>query len=134
MSSQSFCLRWRSRLPRNRPPNLFWVWSSARMASRLPTCRGAAAAILARAISSFRKTDADTARQGFVAMALALIDPARVVALVESLPDEPSLERTLPKNFARLLVAELLAKAGEERWKAAREHAVSIWKPEGSDL
>jgi hypothetical protein len=96
--------------------------------------RGAAAALLTRSINSYRKTDTDTARQGFVAMALALIDPARVVSLVESLPDEPSLERELPKNFARLLLAELLAKTGEERWKAAREHGVSIWKPEGSDL
>jgi Carboxypeptidase regulatory-like domain len=96
--------------------------------------RTAARAVLARAIDSYRTTGADTARQGFVAMALAVIDPVRVVSLVESLPEEPSLERTLPKNFARLLAAELLAKPGEERWKATRGHGVSLWTPEGSDL
>ena len=61
--------------------------------------RGAAAALLVRAIGSFRKTDTDTARQGFVAMALAVIDPARVVSLVESLPDEPSLDRNASQEL-----------------------------------
>jgi hypothetical protein len=96
--------------------------------------RGAAAAVLARAIDSYRETDTDTAKQGMVSMALALIDPARLVGLIESLPEEPTVERTLPKNFARLLAAEVLGKQGEERWKSTRERAVSLWTPEGSDL
>ena len=57
-----------------------------------------------------------------------------MVSLVESLPEEPTLERTLPKNSARLLAAEILAKQGEERWKLTRGRAVSLWTPEGSDL
>jgi Carboxypeptidase regulatory-like domain len=96
--------------------------------------RAAAAAVLARAIGVYRKTDVDSARQGFVAMALALIEPARLVSLVESLPDETGLDRTLAKNAARLFAAEILAKQGDERWKAARQWGVSIWQPEGSDF
>jgi hypothetical protein len=96
--------------------------------------RSAAKAVLARAIDTYRNIGADTFRQGFVAVALAVIDPARVISLVESLPDEPSLERTLPKNIARLLASEILAKSGKERWKATRGHAVSLWTPERSDL
>ena len=96
--------------------------------------RAAASAVLVRAIDTFRETGTDTARQAFISMALAIIDPARLLSLVESLPEEPTVERTLPKNFARLLAAEILAKQGEERWKAARGHGVSLWTPEGSDF
>jgi hypothetical protein len=64
--------------------------------------RAAAAAVLARAVAAFGTTDADTYRQAFVAMALALIDPLRAVTLVESLPDDAGLDRALPKNAARL--------------------------------
>ncbi|MGO9467664.1 MAG: carboxypeptidase regulatory-like domain-containing protein [Isosphaeraceae bacterium] len=93
--------------------------------------RAAAAAVLARAVAAFATTDADTHRQAFVAMALALIDPLRAVALVESLPDEPGLDRTLPKNAARLYTAEILAKEGQARWQKARNWGVSLWTPQG---
>jgi hypothetical protein len=96
--------------------------------------RIAAAAVLARALESYRKADVDNAREGFIAMALAVIDPARLVSLVESLPEEPGLDRNLPKNAARLLAAEILAKEGRDRQQAVREWGVSLWKPEGSDL
>ncbi|MFI5457340.1 MAG: hypothetical protein ACHRXM_17995 [Isosphaerales bacterium] len=96
--------------------------------------RSAAAAVLARAVDSYRKTDVDTLRQGFVAMALALIDPVKAVSLVESLPEDPGLERTLAKNSARLYTAEVLSDQGEARWQMSRNWGVSIWKPEGSDL
>ncbi len=96
--------------------------------------RAAAAAVLARSLGSYRKTDVDSARQGFIAMALALIDPARLVSLVDSLPDETGLDRRLAKNAARLFAAETLAKQGEDRWKSVRNWAVSLWTPEGSDL
>jgi hypothetical protein len=69
-----------------------------------------------------------------ISIALALVDPARLVPLIESLPEEPTLERTLPKNFARMLTSEVLAKQGEERWKSTRGWGVSLWTPEGSDL
>ena len=96
--------------------------------------RKAAAAVLDRAIEAYAKTGIDTNRQGFLTMALALIDPARVVAVVESLPEDVGLDRSLAKNSARLQAAEILAKQGEERWQAARSCAVSLWTPEGSDL
>jgi hypothetical protein len=96
--------------------------------------RAAAMAVLARALDSFRKTDTDGFRQGFIARSLALIDPARVVSVVESLPDEAGLDRSLPKNCARIFAAEILAKEAEDRWRTARDSAVSLWKPEGSDL
>ena len=96
--------------------------------------RAAAAAVLTRPIETFQKTDVDRVRQGFVAMAEALIDPARLVSLVESLPEELGLDRQLPKNSARLFAAEILAKQGKERWESVRNWGISIWKPEGSDL
>ncbi len=96
--------------------------------------RTAAAAIIARELGTFRKVDVDSYRQGTVAAALAIIDPARLISLVESLPDDPTLERTLPKNYARLNATEMLAKQGDERWKFARGTGVSLWTPERSDL
>jgi hypothetical protein len=67
-------------------------------------------------------------------MALVLIDPLRAVAMVEALPDDPGLDDTLPKNAARKMAAEMLAKLGDARWKEARVWAVSMWRPVGSDL
>ena len=96
--------------------------------------RAAAAAVLARALDSFRKTDTDGLRQGFIAMALALIDPARVVSLVESLPEEPGLDRRLPRTPRDSTRRRSWPSKGQERWQAVRNWAVSIWKPEGSDL
>ena len=65
-------------------------------------------------------------------MALALIDPLRAVALVESLPDEPGLDRTLPKNAARLYTAEILAKEGQARWQKAPTGAFRFGRPKDS--
>ncbi len=96
--------------------------------------RTAAAAVLARALASFNVSDADTLRQAFLTMALALIDPARAGSLVEAMPDDPGLERTLPKNAARLYTSEILGKHGNTRWQTTRQWGISLWKPEGSDL
>ncbi len=96
--------------------------------------RTAAAAVLSRAVGAFGKTDIDGFRQAFVAMALAVIEPARVVSLVESLPEEAGLDRSLPKNSARLFAAEILAKQGDERWQATRQWGVTLWQPEGADF
>ena len=96
--------------------------------------RNAASAVLSRALASFTATDADTYRQAWITMALALIDPARAVSMVEAMPEDPSLDGTLPKNLARLYTAEMLGKHGDARWQNARQWGVSLWKPEGSDL
>jgi len=96
--------------------------------------RAAAAAVLARAVAAFGTTDADPYRQAFVAMALALIDPLRAVTLIEALPDDPGLDRLLPKNAARLYTAEILGKEGEARWQATRQWGVSLWTPAGFNL
>ncbi len=93
--------------------------------------RAAAAAVLARAVAAFGTTDTDAYRQAFVAMALALIDPLRAVTLVESLPDDPGLDRNLPKNAARLYTAEILGKEGKARWQLAHQWGISLWAPEG---
>jgi hypothetical protein len=96
--------------------------------------RAAAAAVLAPEVAAFGTTDVDTHRQAFVAMALVLIDPLQAVAMVEALPDDLGLDDTLPKNAARKMAAEMLAKHGDARWKEARVWAVSMWRPVGSDL
>ena len=109
----------------------------ARPSSRLNIARydrAAAAAVLTPEVAAFGTTDVDTHRQAFVAMALVLIDPLRAVAMVEALPDDPGLDNTLPKNAARRMAAEMLAKHGDDRWKEARVWAVSMWRPVGSDL
>ncbi|HKI20880.1 MAG TPA: hypothetical protein VKA15_23510 [Isosphaeraceae bacterium] len=90
--------------------------------------------MLARAVAAFGTTDPDTHRQAFVAMALALIDPLRAVTLVESLPDDPGLDRTLPKNAARLYTAEILREQGEARWRTNRGWGLSLWTPAGFNL
>jgi hypothetical protein len=96
--------------------------------------RTAAAAVLARAIAAYDTTDLDTNRQGFVAMALVLIDPRRAVALVEAMPDDPGPDSKFPKNAARRLAAEMLAKHGDARSQTARQWGISLWLPEGIDL
>ncbi len=96
--------------------------------------RAAASAVLAPAVAAYGTTDGDTYRQGFVAMAEVLIDPRRAVAMVEALPDDPGLDRSLPKNVARAFAAEMLGKHGDARWQTARQWGVSLWRPEGSEL
>jgi hypothetical protein len=96
--------------------------------------RAAAAAVLEPAIAAYGTTDADTYAQGFVAMAEVLIDPRRAVTMVEGLPDDPGLDRALPKNTARRLAAEILGKHGDARWQTARQWSVLLLMPEGSDL
>ena len=96
--------------------------------------RAAAAAVLAPAVAAFGTTDVDVHRQAFVAMAMVLIDPLRACSMIEALPDDPGLDFTMPKNAARRLAAEMLAKHGQERWASARTRGITLWQPAGSDL
>jgi hypothetical protein len=96
--------------------------------------QAAAAAVLARAVEDFASSDADSLRPAFVAMAIALIDPNRAATLVESLPDDPGLDRLLPKNAARIFTAELLGKTGQDRCQTVRQWGFSLWTPQGFNL
>ncbi len=58
-------------------------------------------------------------RRGELYAAAAAIDPKWAVALVEVLPDDPDLKIREPKNSARLAVAAVLGRAGEERYRSA---------------
>jgi hypothetical protein len=93
--------------------------------------RAAASAVLAPALAAFRSTDTDNY---FVPMAEALIDPRHVVAMIEGLPDDQGLSRSLPKNSARMFGAEMLGKHGDARWQAARQWGISLWLPENVDF
>ena len=67
-------------------------------------------------------------------VAAALIDPRWAVELIESLPDESSLDYTLPKNFARMNVANLLTFEGEERWQEVQKRFLALWIVDSEDL
>ena len=50
-------------------------------------------------------------------VAAAAIDPKWGVALVEAMPDDPDLKVRSSKNAARLAVANLLGRAGDQRFR-----------------
>jgi hypothetical protein len=93
-----------------------------------------ATALLGPTLPRLRSAETETSIPTFVAMAQALIDPRRAVALVEGLTEDPALGRDQPKDAARVAVAEILSQHGDDRWRTLRQSAVSMARTEPSDL
>ncbi len=68
-----------------------------------------------------KRYDAREAAQTLI-VAATLVDPDRLVALIDRLPDPPDLTTDRVKNAARLLVAHWLSLRGPARWEAVLEH------------
>ncbi len=71
-----------------------------------------------------------------VAVALAALDPARAVAFVEALPDNPSLvmnpTRSTSDN-ARFALATFLADPPDRRWERLIKEHLDLWIAEDDD-
>ena len=67
-------------------------------------------------------------------MAAAAIDPKWAVALVEALPDDPDLKIQSPKNSARLAVATVLGRAGDQRFRHLQHSFLHLWVPDIEDI
>jgi hypothetical protein len=66
--------------------------------------------------------------------AAAAIDPKWAVALVEALPDDGDLKIQSPKNSARLAVATLLGRTGEQRFRKLQNSFLYLWVPDTEDI
>ena len=61
---------------------------------------------------------------------MAAIDPARAVAIVESLPDDPDIALNPfknPKNNARRKLAAMLAGPPAKRWETFTHRLLHLW-------
>ncbi len=72
--------------------------------------------------------------RGELHAAAAAIDPKWAVALVEALPDDPDLRIQSPKNSARLAVANVLGRAGEQRFRTLQHSFLNLWIPDVEDI
>jgi hypothetical protein len=59
--------------------------------------------------------------------AAAVVDPARAAAMIDSLPEPPGLSRQELKNAARLAVARILARPGDDRWRDVEQNQLHLW-------
>jgi protocatechuate 3,4-dioxygenase beta subunit len=66
--------------------------------------------------------------------AVAAIDPKWAVALVEAMPDDADLRIQSPKNSARLAVANVLGRAGEQRFRKLEKSFLYLWVPDTEDI
>ena len=64
----------------------------------------------------------------------ATIDPKWAVALVEAMPDDPDVKLQHPKNSARLAVAGILGRVGDQRHKKIQSGYVHVWVPDVEDF
>jgi hypothetical protein len=71
--------------------------------------------------------------RGELYAAAAVIDPKWAVALVEALPDDPNLEQQRPKNSARLAIANVLGRAGDQRSRHLQQSFLHLWIPDIED-
>jgi hypothetical protein len=71
--------------------------------------------------------------RGELYAAAAVIDPKWAVALVEALPDDPNLKPQGTKNSARLAVATVLGRAGEQRFRNLQHSFLFLWVPDIED-
>jgi hypothetical protein len=128
-----------------RVPELFWRAASFRGSSKpqmgAPSPPDAvlalllarydrdAAMVLLRPILDRGPTAAEVGMAGVVE-AVAAVDPARAVALVESLPDDPDLVLNpfkSPKNNARRKLAAILAGPPAKRWETITHRLLYLW-------
>jgi len=59
--------------------------------------------------------------------AAAVVDPARAAAMIDSLPEPSGLSTQELKNAARLSVARILARPGDERWRDVERNLLHLW-------
>ena len=78
----------------------------------------------AAALSSYR---------GELYVAAAVIEPKWAVALVEALPEDPDGKLQGPKNSARLAVANMLGRVGEQRSRHLQQSFLHLWVPDIED-
>ena len=57
-----------------------------------------------------------------------IIAPARIPAMIESLPEPSRSSRGEPRNDARLAVARILAPQGDDRWRTVERNLLHIWR------
>ena len=72
--------------------------------------------------------------RGELHAAAAAIDPQWAVALVEAIPDDPDLKIGNPKNSARLAVANVLGRAGDQRFRMLQHTFLYLWLPDVEDI
>ncbi len=72
-------------------------------------------------------------RRGELYAAAVAIDPKWAVAVVEKLPDDPDTKMQHPKNFARLVVASVLGRVGDERFRHLQYQYLRLWLPDVED-
>ncbi len=72
--------------------------------------------------------------RGELHAAAAAIDPQWAVALVEAIPDDPDLKIGSPKNSARLAVANVLGRAGDQRFRMLQHTFLYLWLPDVEDI
>ena len=72
--------------------------------------------------------------RGELYAAAAAIDPKWAVALVEALPDDPDLKIQSPKNSARLAVATVLGRVGDQRFRNLQHSFLYLWVPDIEDI
>ena len=73
-------------------------------------------------------------RRGELHAAAAVIDPSWAVALVEALREDPDLKIQSPKNSARLAVATVLGRSGEQRFRKLQGAFLLLWVPDIEDV
>jgi hypothetical protein len=66
--------------------------------------------------------------------AAAAIDPKWAVAIVESMPEDGDVKLQSSKNAARLAVANVLGRAGEQRFRKLETSFLNVWVPDIEDI
>ncbi|MGP0065878.1 MAG: hypothetical protein ACLQGP_20025 [Isosphaeraceae bacterium] len=73
-------------------------------------------------------------RDDSIFVAAAIVDPLRVAAMIESLPETAgSASARSQKDEARLAVARILARQGDDRWHAVEWYLLNLWRIDSED-
>jgi hypothetical protein len=72
--------------------------------------------------------------RGELYVAAAVINPRWAAAIVEALPDDPDLKTVNTKNSARLAVANVLGRVGEQRFRHLQHSFLYLWVPDTEDI
>jgi beta-lactamase regulating signal transducer with metallopeptidase domain len=59
--------------------------------------------------------------------AAAVVDPARAAAMIDELPESAGLSTRELKNSARMAVARILCRTGDDRWRHVERNLVHLW-------
>ncbi len=81
-----------------------------------------------------RQADGYVSYRGELHVAAAAIDPKWAVALVDAMPDDSDVKMQNPKNAARLAVANVLGRAGDQRFRHLQKSLLYLWVPDTEDI